>query len=60
MLVCVFIFEMEGLDEGSWIKVLNLSHGLIVFYRAAAAAAYTYKTRLLCALQLLVGVRLAP
>lgn len=27
MLICVFIFEMEGLDEGSWIKVLNLIPG---------------------------------
>lgn len=27
MLICVFIFEMEGLDEGSWIKVLNLTPG---------------------------------
>ena len=27
MLVCAFIFEMEGLDEGSWIKVLNLRLG---------------------------------
>lgn len=27
MLICVFIFETEGLDEGSWIKVLNLTLG---------------------------------
>ena len=27
MLICVFIFETEGLDEGSWIKVLNLMPG---------------------------------
>ena len=27
MLICAFIFEMEGKDEGSWIKVLNLSFG---------------------------------
>lgn len=28
MLICAFIFEMEGKDEGSWIKVLNLSPGM--------------------------------
>jgi len=27
MLICVFIFETEGLDEGSWIKILNLIPG---------------------------------
>ncbi|CAK9079309.1 unnamed protein product [Durusdinium trenchii] len=39
MLVCVFIFEMEGLDEGSWIKVLNLIATLIDFILKVLQAA---------------------
>jgi len=39
MLVCVFIFETEGLDEGSWIKVLNLIATLIDFILKVLQAA---------------------
>jgi len=39
MLICVFIFETEGLDEGSWIKVLNLIATLIDFILKVLQAA---------------------
>lgn len=39
MLICVFIFETEGLDEGSWIKILNLIATLIDFILKVLQAA---------------------